>query len=192
MRLENAKQFIIEKLGKELSPDLHYHSLEHVLDVWESALILADMEGISNYEKELLSTAALYHDSGFLFESRNHEERGCQIIQETLPRFGYTEIEIAKICGMVMATKIPQCPKNHLEEILCDADLDYLGRDDFWKIGNQLFEELKIMKVVETENDWNKIQIKFLESHHYFTSSSIELRSKQKDFHLQSVKELVV
>lgn len=192
MRLENAKQFIIEKLGKELNPDLHYHTLEHVLDVWESALLLADMEGISTYEKELLSTAALYHDAGFLYQSRDHEERGCQIITETLPRFGYTETEINKICGMVMATKIPQNPKNHLEEILCDADLDYLGRDDFWKIGNQLFEELKIMKVVETENDWNKIQIKFLESHHYFTPSSIQLRSKQKDSHLQSVKELVV
>ena len=42
-----------------------------------------------------------------------------------------------------MATKVPQSPKNHLEEILCDCDLDYLGRDDFEKISNNLFSEWK-------------------------------------------------
>ena len=190
-RLEKARKYIIEKLDKELSKDLHYHSLDHVTDVLQSALKLAELEGISDYEKELLSTAALFHDSGFLFQSKDHEEKGCEIISNTLPEFGYSAMEIAQICGMVMATKIPQTPKNHLEEILCDADLDYLGRADFWEIGHKLFEELKIMRVVDNENDWNKIQVKFLESHHFFTKSSINLRSLQKQNHLQLVKELV-
>jgi len=34
-------------------------------------------------------------------------------------------------------------PANLLEEIICDSDLDYLGRSDFIPVSNTLFEELK-------------------------------------------------
>ena len=40
-----------------------------------------------------------------------------------------------------MATEIPQNPKTHLEMIMCDADLDYLGRYDFETISNNLYTE---------------------------------------------------
>ena len=63
---------------------------------------------------------------------------------------------------MIMATKIPQSPRNGLEEIICDADLDYLGRDDFYEIGATLFEELKAYNVLQNEREWNRIQVKFL------------------------------
>ena len=63
--------------------------------------------------------------------------------REILPAYGLTRDQIDTICGMIMATRIPQSPSNQLERILCDADLDYLGRDDFYEIGGRLFEELR-------------------------------------------------
>ncbi len=190
-RLEKAKSYIIKKLSEELSTDLHYHCLDHVIDVYDTSLIIAVSEGISANEIELLSAAAFYHDSGFLIQAQNHEELGCSLVNEVFPSFGFNPREIEIICGMIMATKIPQSPKNLAEEILCDADLDYLGRDDFWKIGNTLFEELKITGVLKSEEEWNKIQILFLESHHYFTETSINLRAEKKEVHLQRVKEMI-
>ncbi|MDA0973125.1 MAG: hypothetical protein O2867_05255 [Bacteroidetes bacterium] len=41
-----------------------------------------------------------------------------------------------------MATKVPQEPKDHLARILCDADLDYLGGDDYDEIAGGLYQEL--------------------------------------------------
>ncbi len=41
-----------------------------------------------------------------------------------------------------MATKIPQKLINQLEEILGEAGLDYLDRNDFFKIGKRLQYEL--------------------------------------------------
>lgn len=54
-----------------------------------------------------------------------------QNARQYLPHFGYTGDEIEQVCDIIMATQMPQNPHNHLGQIICDADLDYLGRNDF-------------------------------------------------------------
>ncbi len=181
----------MSRLEKELHSNLSYHSLQHVEDVAEAATRLADSEGISDYERDLLLTAVAFHDSGFMYQTKNHEERGCEIAREVLPEFKYTPEEIERICGMIMATKIPQQPHDILEEIICDADLDYLGRDDFWEIGNYLYRELSVYGILSNEQEWNMLQLKFLNAHHYFTKSAIKLREKTKLAHLEKITTIV-
>lgn len=188
MEFQPAKKFIIGKLRKELPKSLTYHSLGHIKDVYSSAERLAKLEGVAGEDLTLLLTAVLFHDSGFLVQQKNHERIACNIAKEHLPAYGYTQKQIRRICGMIMATRIPQSPRNLLEEIICDADLDYLGREDFFKIGNTLFDELCMYGIIQTENEWNKLQLKFLESHHYFTKSAKRLRAARKKEHLGLVK----
>ena len=152
---------------------------------------LCAAEKISKYETKLLKTAALFHDSGFTQIYQNHEEEGCKIAQEHLPKFEYSKEEIERICGMIMATKIPQSPQNKLEEIICDADLDYLGREDFYSIGNSLFEELRNKGVLSDVESWNKIQVGFLKAHNYFTSTNLDRRAPQKQSFLKKLEALV-
>jgi hypothetical protein len=116
---------------------------------------------------------------------------GCDLVREHLPRFGYNKEEIERICGMIMATKIPQSPNNHLEEIICDADLDYLGRDDFYSIGQSLFEELQAYNVVQDIETWNRIQVGFLTSHGFFTKTNKKRRASVKAEYLEELKEIV-
>ncbi|MFN4084063.1 MAG: HD domain-containing protein [Bacteroidia bacterium] len=191
MEFEAAESFILAKLKNELPGNLYYHSYSHVMDVLDAAVNYAKMENISDYETQLLKTAVLFHDSGFTVQSKNHEEIGCEIVRAELPKYNYTNEEIEKICGMIMATRIPQSPTNKLEEIICDADLDYLGRDDFWTIGSNLFKELEIYGILSDEKDWNKLQLKFLSSHKYFTKSALSLRKEKKDQHTQKIQEIV-
>jgi len=186
-----SKKYILEKLERELSPDLYYHGLHHTLDVLEAAEFLCKEENINQYNTLLLKTAALFHDAGFLRNNLNHEALGCEIVREALPQFGYSEAAIENICGMIMSTKIPQSPKNKLEEIICDADLDYLGRDDFKKIGDTLFEELKAYRYLKTREEWDAMQINFLEKHTFFTESSRTKRQPKKETHLANLKEEV-
>jgi HD superfamily phosphodiesterase len=191
MKYSAAKKFILEKLEKELSPELTYHGFHHTIDVLEVAAELCGHLDILPEETILVKTAALFHDSGFTVSNVNHEETGCQIARDNLPRYGYTEENIEKICGMIMATKIPQTPKTPLEEILADADLDYLGRNDFKPIGDTLFDELKTFNVIQTEEDWNRLQIRFLEGHGFFTSYNLKHRQPIKMAHLAELKEIV-
>lgn len=191
MKYSAAKKFILQKLEKELSPELSYHGFHHTIDVLEVAAELCGHLNISQKETTLVKTAALFHDSGFTVSTVKHEEIGCQIARDNLPEYDYSEEDIEKICGMIMATKIPQMPKTHLEKILADADLDYLGRDDFKSIGDSLFEELKTFNIIKTVEDWNRLQIRFLEGHGFFTSYNLKHRQPIKLAHLSELKEIV-
>lgn len=186
-----AKAFIIDKLDQELAPHLVYHGLRHTLDVLQITQELCDLESVTPYETLLLKTAALFHDAGFVISNVNHEALGCGLVRQHLPRFGYSEAQIQRICGMIMATKIPQSPQNKLDEILCDADLDYLGRPDFYEIGAALFSELRHYKVLHTEEAWNRLQISFLEKHAFFTRTNKQRRSAQKEAYLQELHDIV-
>jgi uncharacterized protein len=189
-RYEKTKNFIIDKLSRELPSNLYYHGVHHALDVLGAAEQLGLQEKISDHELELVRVAVLFHDSGFIQGAKNHEQTGCELAKKNLPVFGYTNEEIDTICGMIMATAYPQKPKNHLEEIVCDADLDYLGRDDFFTIGNTLLKEMNTNGSVTTEDDWNKLQESFLGSHHYFTETANRLRNKKKQEHLEKIRQM--
>ena len=188
MEYEKLKKIILNRLKENLPEHLSYHSVMHVKDVIEAVQEIGAAENVSDEDMVLLKTAALFHDTGFLFGSKNHEEKSCEIAGEYLLDYGYTKQQLEKIKGMIMATKIPQMPKNKLEEIVADADLDYLGRDDFFVIGDKLFEELSMFGIVNSERDWNLLQEKFLESHHYFTQTSIENRKDKKQKNLDIIK----
>lgn len=191
MNYHGAKAFILDKLRRELSGKLTYHGVHHTLDVLAVVGELCSSEGMSPYETMLLKTAVLFHDSGFVVTTTGHEVVGCNIAKEILPGYDYSVEEIDRICGMIMATKIPQSPKNRLEEIICDADLDYLGREDFYSIGQTLFEELKALNVLDSEEKWNQIQVSFLESHSFFTKTNQERRTPVELKYLQEIKSIL-
>jgi uncharacterized protein len=185
----NIKQPIIARLERELDPRLGYHNLAHTLDVLEQAQKIAKQEGITDkHELLLLKTAAVFHDSGFLLVYRGHEEKSCEIAAEDVKDY-FDQDDLDRICGMIMATKIPQSPKNLLEQIICDADLDYLGRKDFEPISQNLYKEFVTFKIFPDNIVWDHIQIKFFETHRYFTKTAIEKREKAKLKHLAMLKE---
>jgi uncharacterized protein len=188
---EGAEKYIIETLKQKLPSDLSYHSFNHVADVLNAALQIAENENVNGEDLKILRIGVLFHDSGFINTTINHEAEGCNIASKVLPGFGFSDKQIDKICGMILATKIPQTPKNKLEKIICDADLDYLGRDDFYSIGNTLFEELKTYKKVANEQQWNMIQLNFLKSHSYHTIWSFKYRDLKKREHLDEIVKLV-
>ncbi len=191
MNIEAAKEFILSKLKNDLKPELYYHCLTHTLDVYESAKKLAAMENVSGNDLILLETAALFHDTGFLTGYADHEEQSVQLARKILPGFGYSTGDIEMICRMILATRLPQQPVTILEKILCDADLDYLGRDDFFMIANKLLCEWNENGIPISLKKWYNIQVNFLESNHYFTKSAISLRKEKKRKNLSQILELL-
>lgn len=184
---EAMEAFIQNKLETQLPDYLSYHSIAHTKDVYKVAVDIATTESIDPYHVQLLKTAVLYHDLGFIVQATGHEEISCDIAHDTLPDFGYSQPEIERICDLIRATKIPQSPKNKLEEIICDADLDYLGRNDYESISKNLYHELNRSNHISA-SDWLQIQIEFIEQHQYFTETSIKMRNEKKAEILESLK----
>lgn len=180
-----------EVLESKLPCKLLYHDLRHTLDVISVCNQYIARENIESPNAELLRVAALLHDIGFTVTYKNHEEKSAEIAENLMSEFGFTNEEIKMVQGLIMATKIPQSPNNYLEKILCDADLDYLGRSDFGVISERLFLELKNFSLMETREAWNKTQIRFLESHSYHTTFARKNRQPKKQERLAELKHLI-
>jgi uncharacterized protein len=186
---EGAKKFILEELGSKLPENLTYHGLWHTKNVYNAACDFSQYYNLTDAERLILETASLYHDSGFLSVYRNHEEAGCEIASDVLPRFGYSFEDITFINELIMATKIPQSPRQFLSELICDADLDYLGGEDYDRIARLLFEEFREYHIVTTELQWFEMQAGFLESHTFFSEFSRTHRDPRKKENLQKVRK---
>jgi class 3 adenylate cyclase/predicted metal-dependent HD superfamily phosphohydrolase len=184
----NAEKYIVKRLSGDLPQGLYYHGIHHTMDVCEAVERLAIWEGVKGEELYLLKTAALFHDAGFIHSYESNEPIGANLAKEMLPNFGYTEEQIQQVIELIGATKIPQNPKNHLEEIMCDSDLDYLGRDDFYPIAETLKKELvEFGKIDGDQKSWIEMNINFLSKHQYFTQSSRNRRGPEKQ---KRIKEL--
>jgi uncharacterized protein len=184
MRFEEAKEFILTRLGQELPPDLYYHGVHHTLDVCNSVEELAIAERVNGESLLMLKTAAVFHDSGFLKQYINNEPVAVAFAQEYLPQFGYSKEQIKVISRIILSTRVPQRPANHIEEIMCDADLDYLGRDDFFQISETLKKEWLAYGIIKSEEEYNEKQVSFFKQHNYFTDTARKNREPKKQKHL--------
>ncbi|MFY0674142.1 MAG: phosphohydrolase [Bacteroidia bacterium] len=189
MDFEGLKKHVFALLEEQLPENLRYHGLHHTHDVLDSVERYIQEEGISNTKDQiLLRTGAVMHDSGFIVAYQNHEENGVKLAKEILPKFGYSASDIDVISGLIMATKVPQSPQNHLEEVLCDCDLDYLGRDDFEEISETLYHEWKDRGMVTDLIDYDTKQVRFLEAHSYFTNFAKTNRAIKKAQQIENLK----
>ena len=185
--------FIYEGVVKELEtglPDwLHYHNVKHTKYVLQQAETIAEEEGINGRDLFLVKIAALYHDIGFLVHREDHEKLGCKIVREELKDSDLTTEEINKVCGMIMATQVPQQPQSILEKIVADADLEYLGTANFESFSKNLYKEILNIKPHLTKREWDEIQINFLSGHSYHTSYCKTHKEPVKQKNLQLVRE---
>jgi uncharacterized protein len=192
MDYKSAEKYIISKLKKELPDNLYYHSIDHTLDVLKAVELYCSMEKIRKEEDLIiLKTAALFHDTGYLVKYCNNEVASVQIVCESLPEFGYSLKHIERISKIILSTEIPRKPKNIFEKILCDADLDYLGRDDFYMIGIRLLREWNENEIPTSLREWYIQEVYFLEQQEYFTKSAIKLRLPKMKEHLSELRELI-
>jgi uncharacterized protein len=186
--IEQACVYALGRLAQELSPKLHFHSLTHTRDdVVPAALRLAAQLDIGCEDTQLLRTAACYHDIGFIERRDGHEDVSARIAAATLPHFGYGADQVACVVGMIIATKLPQKPTNLLEQIMADADLDSLGRADFFIRNQALRDELAAFDLVMSDALWYRNQLNFLRSHHYWTAEAASLRGPTKKQHIDEL-----
>jgi predicted metal-dependent HD superfamily phosphohydrolase len=187
-----AHDYIVNRLKNELAKEFSYHSVDHTLDVLDACRRLARLENVNGNLLPLLETAALFHDAGILVRYKDHETSSVALAKDILPQFGYHPEEIDTIAGMILVTRLPQQATTLAEQILCDADLDYLGRDDFFIHSFQLQLEWKNLGILEsTLEEWFKIQVKFLGDHRYYTTSANLLRNEKKDKTLGQITAMV-
>jgi uncharacterized protein len=185
-----AREYVLSRLATELSERLTYHCLAHTRDdVIPAAMRLAKLASLGEADTLLLEVGALFHDLGFVEQRDGHERIGVRIARSVLPTYGVSAPELDVIEGLIMATKLPQSPRTLLEQLIADADLDVLGRDDFFTINEALRLEMEAAGFPSTLEAWQRAQLAFLEGHTYFTAVAGALRNAGKQRNIVCLRE---
>lgn len=177
------------RLENELPGWLRYHDLEHTagLVVPAAELLAADL-ALAPTDRDLLVTAAWFHDIGFVERYEDNEEVAIRVVREVLPTFDYSPDQVDAVAGAIWATRVPQSPATPLAEVMCDADLFVLGTDRFFERNEALRDELEIAGTAFSDAQWLRTQIAFLESHRYFTAPAKQRNDATKAANLAEVE----
>jgi predicted metal-dependent HD superfamily phosphohydrolase len=192
-RLKIVDEYIRDLFRDELPDGIKYHDANHTLHPTKGVVAAANgiaiSEKISDLDRELIIAAAYFHDSGFIREYGKNEPIAARMAGRILKLIGYKPNEIEKIQKMILATDLAVEPKTHVEKILCDADLDHFGRDDFFKLDAKLREGRRIRGLdVSDDAKWYKGTLAVITNHQYYTESQKKLREKEKQ---KNIKRLL-
>lgn len=186
----SAKKFAVTILKNDISKDLVYHSLEHTEGVVAASQEIGKESGLEEDQLEVLELAAWFHDLGYRDTIQNHEEHSIEIADQYLTDARYDNKKKDQVLGCIRATKMPQQPQNNVEQVLCDADLSHLGKDDFFEKSQLLLEELNTVgDELITESKWLEMNKEFILGHTYFTDYAKDKFNPAKEKNLKQVKK---
>nr|WP_262505028.1 HD domain-containing protein [Saccharicrinis fermentans] len=187
----DIQEEVLDMMEQNLPENLFYHNIKHTIDVVTEVELIGWAEGLSEEEILMVKLAALFHDSGHVISYDEHELHGTVIARNMLAKYDFSDDMMATICDLIMATKFPPEPKNILEKVICDSDLDYLGRTDFIPVSNMLYEELKVRNMIGSFNEWNQRQLTFIRKHQYYTNTAQHLREVNKNKQIERLELLL-
>lgn len=188
--VSKVKSYSTNTLSDKLPDCVIYHSIQHTEDVVESALEIAEEQRFSDEDKEIIEIAAWFHDLGYTTSMERHEEDGAEMARDFLKERNYPEDRIEKVAGCILATKMPQNPKNPLEKVLCDADMMHLAKGDYFKKADMLHREIQVTKsCVISDLEWLKLNSEFLSKHRFFTEYARNKYGASVKANLDKVRE---
>lgn len=185
---EEFERNIIALLTEQLPPHLCYHNAAHTAYVMNKVRLISSEEVLTPKEKMRLEAAALFHDTGFLLHHKNHEALSCAYAREALPEYGFDDNDIEAVCCIIMATAVPSIPKSLPEKIIRDADLYYLGTDEYEEQSQLLYKELKHFNPTMSAAEWKEFQLNFLQKHQFNTKYGREKLEARKQVNIDWVK----
>lgn len=193
--LKISEDYAKNLLKDKLSSAYTYHNLDHTIQVVDKIKILAKEENISPEDTEDLLLAGWFHDLGYVDNADNHEEESRKIASDFLKQHQFPEERIAKIGELILATDKFYKPKNHLEEVIKDADLYHLASDDYFRICENLRQEIKEVHHQKfSKQQWSELNIVFFSKHQFYTKFAKEnwqpIKEKNVDKILSNIQNL--
>lgn len=177
-------------LKNQLDKTLTYHGYHHAKDVLKCVDADVKRNKFDDHKSELFRIAAFTHDIGYIDTYKGHEERGVEIVSEIMFEEGYNDKDVAYVKKLILATKPEKRVRTLEEKIMKDADLDYLGRSDFYKVAKTLFNEWVANGIIIDDfNLFEKQELHFLINHKYQTEYAREKRSPGKNKRIAELME---
>ena len=168
--LEETSKFVTQLFNEKIPDWAVYHNLSHTIETVTGCKVIGRGSGLKEEDLEILCIAAWLHDTGYIYQVEEHEEKSSEIALSFLNERRYPTDRINTVIDCIMATKISILPKNLIESVICDSDLISLGSPNYFKKNNLLKLEIERRENIKiTDLDWLKRSLNFLVMHNYFT-----------------------
>ena len=169
-----AQEYVSTVLA-DLSPKLTYHSLFHTEMVVKECRTLAPAAELSEDGTENLLLAAWFHDTGYLDVYDGHEYRSMERAAAWLGQQGVSAARIQLIEGLIKATHRDVTPETELQQLLVDADMSNLARNDYRSRAELLRIEWElVLNHSYSTQEWAELQLNFMLTHKYLSEAGKE------------------
>lgn len=187
--LKETADYVEAFVGEYDLSKLRFHNSIHIKEVVKGAEIMARYYTLNEQDSAIVMLSAYFHDIGYCVNGKEgHEESSAEIAVAFLKEKNLDSHVISAVRLCILATKMPQSPKNILEKIVCDADLFHLGSDSF-AIRNKLMrQEAGACGYGANKQEWRKNTIQLMEGHNYHTEYAKKILEPKKQLHLAALK----
>lgn len=183
----------VERLFEEKLPaGMYFHNINHTRNVVAAATDIAAANRLTDSEIYILTIAAWFHDTGYCYLYHNHEEASIAIAFAKLTQMDFEWAVIQQVNSCIGATRMPQKPDGLIQEVLCDADMAHLAKEDYFSSADQLRQEwaAKLGKVY-TDPQWYELNLHMLSHHHYCSPYGKLVLEPMKQANIDQLKGLL-
>ena len=186
--IDEAKQYASNLLEEKLSDGFVFHTFEHTQYVVEKAEIIGKNSGLNGEELNLVKFCALFHDLGYTDNPDNHELKSAGMAEEFLASRNIDHETINHVKETILATSMPQQPKDLIARVLCDADLGHLAEENYMERADKLRREWKYYsKEKVSKQRFFESSAKFFGNHEYHTDFGKKVLQPKKEINLDLI-----
>lgn len=186
--LTQVKEFIQTYFADNLNPNRIYHNQQHVLNVGDWAKEIADHYKLDAKSLFIIQTSALFTNVCFYENPNQYQKLSARLAEKCLRDLSVPEELIKNIKNGIMSTRLPQSPKNLMEQIICDADMYHAGLRDFALRSKLMRKELEsITGKKPSKQEWKQRNKELLQNHRYKTDYARQLLEKQQKQNLDDL-----
>ncbi|TGE17770.1 Pycsar system effector family protein [Hymenobacter elongatus] len=190
--LKKAKAHITTLFEEKLPKTLVYHSFKHTAATAKEAKALGEASSLSTEDLEALVLAAWFHDAGYTEVYDGHEYRSMALAEQWLQAQGYPADRIEVITETIKATHRDETAKTDLQQLLVDADMSTMGREEFFANGELLRAEWEtVLGKSYGSVEWAESQLNFLMSSKYLTDAAKDRYKEQFKENIKDQRKLL-
>ncbi|PLX31537.1 MAG: hypothetical protein C0600_05560 [Ignavibacteria bacterium] len=189
---DRASSFVQRHFAEHHDEALTYHNIAHTMEVVDAAARIGEACGLTGADLEVVILAAWFHDVGITEVYLNHEDRSVEIAERFLREHDYHPENIRAVSRCIMVTSVHVHPSTLQEEVICDADLEHLGRKTFWKRAELLRHEWEVkLGKVFSDLDWLRSQQRFLQEFSFYTEEAKTARLRRLEKNRAKVDQVL-
>ena len=179
--LRETALYVEEYMKVHLPENIVFHNYNRTSKIARICDTLSIQSDLNGNEKILLHLAALFIDIGFCDDPKKSAAASARHARNYFMQKGLEVGTIKIITESIEAIGYPQQPVSLVAQYLCDADMYYLGSNNYPLDTELLRKEISLVdKVNFSDLDWIKRQLQVLENHTYFTAEARKLFKKRK------------